>query len=79
MFVIFMGVSQLVLNVKNKRKLPFLKELLKRMEFVEVVEPKKITKGSKQLLNDLDEAVDFVNGYKKNSKTKSFDQLMSEL
>jgi hypothetical protein len=75
-------MSQLILNIKKKNKLPFLKELLKHMEFVEVVESKK--KGSKseekKLLNDLDEAVDFVNKYKKNQfKAKSFDQLLNEL
>lgn len=34
-------MEQLILNIKNKSKIPFLRELLKRMEFVEVVEPEK--------------------------------------
>jgi hypothetical protein len=75
-------MSQLVLNVKNKSKLPFLRELLKRMEFIEVIEPKtkKFTAKEKQLLSELDEAVDFINQYKKDqTKTKSFDQLLREL
>ena len=75
-------MSQLVLNIKKKSKLPFLKELLKHMEFVEVVEPKSkaASPAEKKLLKELDEAVDFVNGYKRNrSKPKSFDQLLREL
>ncbi|MFN8890472.1 MAG: hypothetical protein ACK5WF_23645 [Cyclobacteriaceae bacterium] len=75
-------MSQLVLNIKKKSKLPFLKELLKHMEFVEVVEskPKKMTPAEKRILKDLDESVDFVNNFKKNSsKQKSFDQLLREL
>jgi hypothetical protein len=75
-------MSQLILNIKNKNKLPFLKELLKRMEFVEVVESreKKFTSKEKQLLSDMDESVDFINQYKKGqSKTKTFDQLLREL
>ena len=75
-------MSQLILNVKNKSKLPFLRELLKRMEFVEVVETKTKKSASRgvQLLADLDEAVDFINQYKKGqSKSKPFDQLLREL
>ena len=52
------------------------------MEFVEVVEPKSkaASPAEKKLLKELDEAVDFVNGYKRNrSKAKSFDQLLREL
>jgi hypothetical protein len=75
-------MSQLVLNIKKKSKLPFLKELLKHMEFVEVVEAKSksTSPAERKLLRELDEAVDFVNSFKKNSvKAKSFDQLLREL
>ena len=75
-------MSQLILNIKKKNKLPFLKELLKHMEFVEVVESKEKGRKSaeKKILSNLDEAVDFVNKYKKSHfKAKSLDQLLNEL
>lgn len=52
-------MEQLILNIKNKSKLPFLKELLKRMEFVEVVEPKHASSKTKKELfkEDILEAV----------------------
>lgn len=46
--LIFYFMEQLVLNIKNKNKLPFLKELLKRMEFVEIVEQKKFSTKEKR-------------------------------
>lgn len=73
-------MEQLILNIKNKSKIPFLKELLKRLEFVEVVEPKKLTSKEKKILANLDEAVDFVNKYKKGgTKAKTINQLLDEL
>jgi hypothetical protein len=59
-----------------------LKELLKRLEFVEVVGPdsKKSIRKVKQLLSDLSESVDFVNEFKKGrTKTKSFGKILDEL
>ena len=75
-------MSQLILNIKKKNKLPFLKELLKHMEFVKIIETssKKNTSRKKQLLNEIDEAVDFVNKYKAGRvKAKAFNQLLDEL
>ena len=75
-------MSQLILKIKNKRKLPFLKELLKQMKFVEVVDSdvKKPVSKKKQFLNNLDQAVDFVNEYKQgHTKAKPFNQLLDEL
>jgi uncharacterized protein YoxC len=75
-------MSQLILNIKNRSKVPFLKELLKRMEFVEVIDPqtKKLTTKEKQLLRDIDESVDFINNFKKSrTKAKSINQLLDEL
>ncbi len=65
-------MGQLILNIKNKSKIPFLKELLKRMEFVEVVELQKLSTKEKKILTNLEDAVDFVNKYKKGKvKAKS--------
>jgi uncharacterized protein YoxC len=75
-------MSQLILNIKNRSKVPFLKELLKQMEFVEVIDPqtKKLTTKEKQLLRDIDESVDFINNFKKSrTKAKSINQLLDEL
>ena len=52
------------------------------MEFVEVVESKEKGRKSaeKKILSNLDEAIDFVNKYKKSHfKAKSLDQLINEL
>ena len=73
-------MEHLILNVKNKSKLPFLKELLKHMEFVEVVDPKKYTAKEKQILSDLEEAVEQVNLHKKGKlKLKTIQQVLDEL
>lgn len=56
-------MEQLILNIKNKSKIPFLKELLKRLEFVEVVEPKKNPAATKKtkVLKGLEQSVKEVN------------------
>ena len=61
--------------------MPFLRELLKQMDFVEVVEETipKTNRRQQQLLKDLDDAVDFVSNFKKGAKAKSFNQLLSEI
>lgn len=41
-------MKQLILNIKNKKKLPFFKELLKHLDFVEVVQPTKKNPGKKK-------------------------------
>ena len=73
-------MEQLILNIKDKNKLSFLKDLLKKMEFVEVVEPKKLTAKENQILTDIENAVDFVSHYKSGKvEAKSFEQVMNEL
>jgi hypothetical protein len=73
-------MERLILNIKNKSKLPFLKELLKRMEFIEVVESSKFTAKEKKILSELDEAVEQVNLHKKGKiKLKTIQQVLNEL
>ena len=73
-------MEHLILNIRNKNKVPFLKELLKHMEFVEVVEPKKFTAKEKKILADMDEAVAQVNLHKKGKvKLKTLQQVLNEL
>lgn len=75
-------MEQLILHIKNKSKLPFLKELLKHMEFVEVIEPvsKKLTTKEKKILKGLEEAVEQVNLHKKRKvQLKTIQQVLDEL
>ena len=75
-------MSEIIIKIKNNRKVPFFKQLLKQFDFVEVVksEPPKDKIKQARLLKVLDEAVDFVNNFKKNStKAKTFNQLLREL
>ncbi len=74
-------MEQLVLNIKNKSKIPFLKEILKRMEFVEIVEPAEFTAEEKKFLAGFQQSVEWVNKHKagKIKKSKSFQQLLDEL
>lgn len=75
-------MAQLILNIKKRSKVPFLKELLNEMSFVEVIDPskQKITFKEKQLLTDIEESVGFINKYKKGKvKAKSINELLDEL
>jgi hypothetical protein len=74
-------MEQLVLNIKNKSKIAFLKEILKRMEFVEIVEPPKLTRKEKEFIAEFQQSVEWVNKHKagKIKKSKSFQQLLDEL
>lgn len=75
-------MEQLILKVKDKKKMPFLKQLLKHMDFVEVVErpAKKLTAREKEILDDIEESVDFIKKYNKGEvKAKPFKQLLNEL
>lgn len=73
-------MEHLILNVRNKRKIPFLKELLKHMEFVEVVEPKNFSAKEKKILADLERAASQINLHKKGKiKLKTLQQVLDEL
>ena len=73
-------MEHLILNINDNTKMPFLKELLKRMEFVEVVEPKKYTAKEKQILADLEESVKQVALHQKGKiKLKTLQEVLDEL
>lgn len=75
-------MEHLILHIKNKSKIPFLKELLKHMDFVEVIEPssKTLTAKEKKILKGLEEAVQQVNLHKKRKATlKTIQQVLDEL
>ena len=73
-------MSHLILNIKDQSKLSFLMELLNRMEFVEVVEPKRFTSKEKKILADLDEAIDQVKLHQEGKiKLKTIQEVLDEL
>jgi hypothetical protein len=68
-------MTQIILNIKDGRKLSFLLELLKNFDFVEVEKACKIS-----LKDEIKEAVDQVNQIKQGKlKPKSFDEFIDEL
>jgi len=75
-----LSMERLILNITDSKKLPFLKELLKRMEFVEIVPKKKYTAREKEILADLEESVKQVNLHKEGKiKLKTIQELLDEL
>ena len=75
-------MDQLILKIKDKRKLPFLKQLLKHMDFVEVIDRpvKKFTKKEKEILDGIEESVEWIKKYEKGEvEAKPFQQLLDEL
>lgn len=73
-------MNEIIIRVKKKEKLPFLKELLGHIDFVEIVEEKSKAEKKDEVLKDLDEAVAFVKSYKKGkTKVKSINQLLDEV
>ena len=73
-------MEQLILNIKNKKKLSFIRELLGQLEFVEVIEPLKFTSKEKQILADIETSVDQINLHKKGKlKLKTIQQVLNDL
>ncbi len=75
-------MEHLILSIKNSRKLPFLKELLKHMELVEIIDTKSFAReiNKQQFLQELESAVEDVNAIKLGKKKgKPFQQLLDEL
>ena len=73
-------MEQLVLHIKNKSKLAFIKELLKAFDYVEVLEPADLSAKEKKWLERLEEAVRQVNQHKDGkANLKSAKALLDEL
>jgi hypothetical protein len=73
-------MEQLVLHIKNKSKLAFIKELLKAFDYVEVLEPSKLSAKEKKWLEELAAAVHQVNEHKKGkTQLKSAKAMLDEL
>ncbi len=73
-------MEQLVLHIKKKNKLAFIKELLKAFDYVEVLEPSKLSAKEKKWLDNLEAAVRQVNEHKQGkTPLKSVKALLDEL
>ncbi len=75
-------MEQIILKIKNKKKVPFLKELLKQFDFVEIIDSssKKRKSRKEEILDGIEESVEFIKKYNRGEvKAKSFKQLMDEL
>jgi hypothetical protein len=49
-------MEQLVVHIKKKNKLAFIKELLKAFDYIEVLEPAQLSAKEKKWLAGLEEA-----------------------
>lgn len=73
-------MEQLVLHIKQKNKLPFIKELLKAFDYIEVLEAGQLSPKEKKWLAGFEKAVEQVNLHKQGKvKLKSAKQLLDEL
>lgn len=73
-------MEHLVLHIKKKNKLAFIKELLEAFDYVEVLEPAQLSSKEKKWLAGLEEAVQQVNKHKHGKiKLKSAKALLNEL
>jgi hypothetical protein len=73
-------MEQIILNIKNKSKLPFLKELLHHLDFVEISEQGNLSDKETGILEDLDRCVEQVNLHKEGKiKLKTIQEALDEL
>lgn len=73
-------MEQLVLHIKKKNKIAFIKELLTAFDYVEVIDSSKLTTKEKKWLAGLDESVQQVKAHKEGKlKLKSAKELLDEL
>lgn len=73
-------MEQLVLHIKKKNKLPFIKELLEAFDYVEVLESRDLTAKEKKWLAGFEQSIQQVNLHKQGkTKLKSAKQLLDEL
>jgi hypothetical protein len=73
-------MEQLVVQIKKKNKLAFIKEILKAFDYVEVLEPSNLSPKEKKWLQDLSGATAEVNRHKQGkAKLKSAKALLHEL
>jgi hypothetical protein len=73
-------MDHLVVQIKKKNKLAFIKEILKAFDYVEVLEPGNLSPKEKKWLQDLSGAAAEVSRHKQGkAKLKSAKDLLHEL
>lgn len=73
-------MEQLVVQIKKKNKLAFIKEILKAFDYVEVLEPSDLSPKEKKWLQELSSAAAEVSKHKQGkAKLKSAKALLHEL
>lgn len=76
-------MEEIILKIKNKKKIPFLKELLKQFDFVEVVNPrskKNNPSKKKEILDEIEESVEQVKRHIAGKiKLRPLQELLDEL
>lgn len=73
-------MEQLVVQIKKKNKLGFIKEILKAFDYVEVLEPSKLSPQEKKWLQELSASAAEVSRHKQGkAKLKSAKALLNEL
>lgn len=75
-------MEQIIIKIKDKKKIPFLKQLLKQMDFIEVVDPsaKKRKSRKKEILDGIEESVEQVKLHLEGKiKLRPLHELLDEL
>ncbi len=75
-------MEQIIIKIKDKKKLPFLKQLLKQMDFIEIMDPSAKRKKSrkKEILDGIGESVEQVQLHLEGKiKLRPLQELLDEL
>lgn len=75
-------MEQIILKIKNKKKVPFLKELLKQFDFVEIIDSssKKRKSRKEEILDGIEESVEQVKQHVAGKiKLRPLQELLDEL
>ncbi|HEY5405552.1 MAG TPA: hypothetical protein VIJ92_00630 [Ginsengibacter sp.] len=75
-------MEQIILKIKNKKKVPFLKELLKQFDFVEIIDSSSKKRKSKkeEILDGIEESVEQVKQHIAGKiKLRPLQELLDEL
>ncbi|MEO8568230.1 MAG: hypothetical protein ABI419_03820 [Ginsengibacter sp.] len=75
-------MEQIIIKIKDKKKIPFLKQLLKQMDFIEVVDSsaKKRKSRKKEILDGIEESVEQVKLHLEGKiKLRPLHELLDEL
>ena len=73
-------MEHIVLNITDRSKIGFLMEILKRLEFVEIVAPKNFTEKEHEILDNLESGIVQVKKHKLGqTKLRAIQDVLNEL